>query len=61
MNEVRPNETLPDYTVMFGDGQRRIDLTLSENPALRNTKQKGQEMHLELLRRLIPNASSKWS
>lgn len=52
---------LPDFTVIFGNNQRRLDTTMESNPEVKNAKQKGQEMHVELLKRLIPNGASKWS
>jgi dynactin-6 len=59
-NEVRPGEQIKDFTVVYGDGQRRLNKTLMENAEVREAKHKGQEMQVQLLKRLIPNASAKW-
>ena len=60
LNEVQPHERIPDYTVIYGYNQRRRDQTMASNPEVVEAKQKGQQMHIELLKRLIPDASAKW-
>lgn len=58
---VRPGERLEDFTVAFGEGGRRVDRTAAESPGVREARMKGQERHVEALRRLVPNASMKWT
>jgi dynactin-6 len=57
---VRAEEVLADYTVLYGDDKRRINRTMLDNSEVREAKNKGQQMHLDLLRKLIPDASAKW-
>ncbi|CAK4030203.1 Hypothetical predicted protein [Lecanosticta acicola] len=57
--EVKDNEELPDYTVVYGDNQRRINTTVANNAEVRDAKDKGQMMQIELLKKLIPDAP-KW-
>lgn len=52
---------MPDYTVVYGDNRRRLDRTVAGHPEIRMVKQKGQLMHLELLKKLIPDSSAKWA
>ncbi|KAM3416709.1 hypothetical protein BST61_g8300 [Cercospora zeina] len=59
--EVSADEQLPDYTVVYGDNQRRYDHTLADNPGVRAAQRKGQALHVETLQKLIPNASHKWT
>lgn len=56
---MKDNEELPDYTVVYGDDQRRLNTTLADNPEVREAKQKGQTMQIELLKNVIPD-SPKW-
>jgi dynactin-6 len=60
LNEVMPGEVLADYTVVYGNGQRRRNTTLAENEEVREAKLKGQELQVQLLKRLIPNSAAKW-
>ena len=48
-------ETLPDGTVLFGNGQRRID---HAGILAREVEQRGK--HIDVLRTLIPNNLAKW-
>lgn len=59
--EVDEKEMLDDYTVIFGSGQRRVDVVLKERQDVRDMKIKGREKEIELLKTLIPDASVKWS
>lgn len=60
MSVILPGEELADYTVMFGDNQRRVDQTMAEHQEIRAAKWKGHVMHVDMLKRLIPDASAKW-
>ncbi|KAF7194582.1 hypothetical protein HII31_04088 [Pseudocercospora fuligena] len=60
LSEIKPGEELADYTVVFGNNQRRLDMSMANNAEVREAKAKGQQMHVELLRKLIPDASAKW-
>lgn len=61
LNEIKPNENIPDYTVIYGDNQRRHNQTMASNPEVRDAKRKGQELHIQLLKKLIPDASAKYA
>ena len=60
MCEVRENEVLEDYTVVFEYGKRRIDGTLRDRNDIRGLRMQGREKEIELLKTLIPDASVKW-
>ncbi|WPH02227.1 Hypothetical protein R9X50_00508300 [Acrodontium crateriforme] len=60
LNVVNEGEELPDFTVVFCDGQRRIDQTMKDHAEIRTAKRLGQERTVALLQRLIPNVASKW-
>lgn len=51
---------LPDFTVVYGNNQRRLDQTLVNHAENREAKHKAQIMHVELLRKLLVDASAKW-
>lgn len=59
--EVREKEVLEDYTVVFGNGQKRTDVVLKEGKDVRDMKARGRDKEVELLKTLIPDASIKWS
>lgn len=61
LSEIAADEQLPDYTVVFGDNQRRHNQTMADNAEVRDAKRRGQELHIEMLKKLIPNASHKWT
>ena len=54
-------EVLEDFTVVFGDGKRRIDTTVRDRQDVRDMKIKGRESEIELLKTLIPDSSAKWT
>lgn len=58
--EVKPGEVLPDFTVVYADNKRRVDRTMEKNEEIRTMKLVGHEKQIELYKRLIPNAASKW-
>jgi len=60
VEEVMAGEEIEDFTVVHSNGQRRVDTTLKEHAEMRDAKMAGQEKTVELMRRLIPNAASKW-
>jgi len=60
MEEVNADEKIEDFVVIHSGGQRRVDKTMKECPDIRDAKLVGQQKTLELLRKLIPNAASKW-
>ncbi|KAF7846216.1 hypothetical protein BT93_L4828 [Corymbia citriodora subsp. variegata] len=51
---------LPDYTIIFGEGQQRVDTTTKARADVRDLKLKGQLLHIETLKRLIPSNTAKW-
>ena len=61
LSEIAADEQLPDYTVVYGDNQRRHNQTMADNPEVRDAKRKGQALHINMLKKLIPNASHKWT
>ncbi|KAI5196745.1 hypothetical protein E4T38_08334 [Aureobasidium subglaciale] len=46
-------QTLPDFTVVYGENARRIDTTTKTRSDVRDLKVKGQLMHIETLKRLL--------
>jgi len=57
---VQPGEHVQDFTVVFGDGQRRRDKTLVDREEIQRERVKAQEKHVEVLKKLIPDGNSKW-
>lgn len=55
MCEVAEDEIIPDYTVIYGNGLRRIDKSGAENLKMRMVGR-----HVDVLRRLIPSNLSKY-
>ncbi len=53
--EIKQDEILPDYTVVFGEGQngRRIDVAARDRREVREAKLKGLEMERELLKSIL--------
>lgn len=60
LNEIEAGEELPDYTVVYGSNQRRRNDTVRNHPEIVEAKRKAQDLHVELLKKLIPDASAKW-
>ncbi|KAI4786631.1 hypothetical protein E4T44_13614, partial [Aureobasidium sp. EXF-8845] len=52
--------SLPDFTIVYGGNSRRIDTTARTRPDVRDLKLKGQMMHIETLKRLVPSNTMKW-
>jgi dynactin-6 len=61
--EIRALEVLDDYTVVFGEGQkrRRVDVAARDKKEIRDAKLKGMEMERELLKGLIVDNKIKWT
>jgi len=55
MCEVAEDEVIPDYTVIYGDGLRRIDKS-----GVEDLKLKMVGRHVEVLKKLIPSNLSKF-
>ena len=55
LSVVAPNENLPDFTVVYGVSDRRV-----EKPGLEGLREKVHEKHVEVLRRLVPTNLTKW-
>lgn len=55
MCEVAEDEVIPDFTVIYGNGLRRID-----NSGVESLKMKMVGRHVDVLRNLIPNNLSKY-
>ncbi|KAK5110779.1 hypothetical protein LTR85_000724 [Meristemomyces frigidus] len=60
LEKVEAGEELEDFTVVYSDGQRRVDKTMRDHPEIREAKQVGQEKSIELMRKMVPNAAAKW-
>lgn len=65
--KIKPAETLesgrqlPDFTILYGMGQQRIDQTLQRETDNQQAILKEQAMQVELLRQLIPSNIAKWT
>lgn len=57
---VQAGGQVQDFTVLFGSGQRRRDKTMEDSEDSRAQRKKAQERHVEMLKRLIPDAKAKW-
>ncbi|KAF2104351.1 transferase hexapeptide domain protein [Rhizodiscina lignyota] len=57
---VPPGETVPDYTVIYGNNQRRLNKSLQSTPVILDIKSKGHEKQLNVLQRLVPSNLAKW-
>lgn len=57
---VLAGELVEDFTVVFGDGQRRRDKTLVENEEIQKQRVKAQEKHVDVLKKLVPDGKIKW-
>lgn len=57
---VGVGEEVGDFTVVFGDGRRRVDKTIVESEEVRNMRVKGMEKQVEALRKLVPDGKAKW-
>lgn len=55
MCEVAEGEVIPDYTVIYGNGLRRIDKS-----GVEHLKMKMIGRHVEVLKNLIPSNLSKY-
>ncbi|TGO14521.1 hypothetical protein BTUL_0052g00590 [Botrytis tulipae] len=55
MCEVEEDEVIPDYTVLYGNGLRRIDKS-----GVEGLKMKMIGRHVDVLRRLVPSNLSKY-
>lgn len=49
------NEVLPDFTVVYGNGERRIDRS-----GVEELKMRMNGKHVEVLRKLIPSNLAKF-
>ncbi|TDZ17091.1 Dynactin subunit 6 [Colletotrichum sidae] len=55
MSVIKPGEKIPDFTVVYSNGQRRTD-----RRGVADLKHKAQARQIDVLRRLIPNKAEKW-
>lgn len=56
-----PYTALPDYTVVYGACQKRIDRTLLLRPDVLEAKTALHAKQLDMFRRLIANNIAKWT
>lgn len=54
------HEHLPDYTIIYGRNERRIDTTVQSREDIKALKIKGHLMQIDNLKRLIPSNTAKW-
>jgi dynactin-6 len=52
---------LPDYTVVFGGSQQRIDKSLQMRPEILDARMTIHKKQLDMFRKLIPNNIAKWT
>ncbi|EQB59370.1 transferase hexapeptide domain-containing protein [Colletotrichum gloeosporioides Cg-14] len=52
---IKPGEKIPDFTVVYANGQRRTD-----RRGVADLRHKAQARQIDVLRRLIPNKAEKW-
>jgi dynactin-6 len=57
---VRAREEVEDFTVVFGEGQRRRDRTLVGSEEIQKQRVRAQEKHVEMLKKLVVDGKSKW-
>lgn len=57
---IPPNSHLPDYTVVYGVSERRVDTTMQARPDLRETKMLMHGKQIDVFRKLIPNNVAKY-
>ncbi|KAF9876172.1 transferase hexapeptide domain protein [Colletotrichum karsti] len=55
LTTIKPGEKVPDFTVVYANGQRRTD-----RRGVADLKHKAQARQIDVLRRLIPNKAEKW-
>lgn len=58
--EVRGDEVVEDFTVVFGYGERRVDAVLRDREEVRDVRAKGRQKEVEVLAGLVPDAGAKW-
>ncbi|KAI6839220.1 hypothetical protein KC340_g3005 [Hortaea werneckii] len=61
LERVEDGEEVEDFGVVFADGRRRVDTAMRDHEGMREVRNKGQMMSLELMRKLVPSAASKWT
>lgn len=61
LERVEDGEQVEDFGVVFADGRRRVDTAMRDHEGMREVRNKGQMMSLELMRKLVPSAASKWT
>ena len=55
LSTIGPNEVVPDFTVVLGCNERRV-----QKPGLEPLRFKAHEKEIEMLKRLIPSNLAKW-
>ncbi|KAK3634440.1 hypothetical protein LTR56_015319 [Elasticomyces elasticus] len=60
LERVEAGEVLEDFTVVYGDGQRRTDKTTKEHKEIRDLKKEAQIKAVQVISTMIPNFSAKW-
>ncbi|KAH9812963.1 transferase hexapeptide [Teratosphaeria destructans] len=60
LERVKDGEVLEDFTVVFGDGRKRIDSTARDGAEVRRAREIGQEKAVELVKKLVVDGKAKW-
>jgi dynactin-6 len=58
---VPANAQLPDYTMLYGVAEGRVDRTLEARPEVQDMRTAFHEKQLDVFRRLLPNNIAKWT
>lgn len=56
-----PNSVLEDFTILYGQNQRRKDTTMERNQLVRDIKAVALQKQIKGLQQLIPSNLAKWS
>lgn len=57
---VPPGSVLEDYTIIYGQNQRRKDKTMEQNDLVKDIKAAAHQKQIKGLQQLIPSNLAKW-
>ncbi|KAF2136990.1 uncharacterized protein K452DRAFT_302286 [Aplosporella prunicola CBS 121167] len=55
-----PGSDLPDFSVLYGNNQRRLNYTAQTRPVVTDIRKRAHENQLRLFAKLVPNNAAKW-
>ncbi|KAF2749698.1 trimeric LpxA-like protein [Sporormia fimetaria CBS 119925] len=61
MTVLAPNTHIPDFTVVYGAGEKRTNLTLQSRPEILQAKAMTHRKQIDMFKRLMPNNIAKWT